>query len=330
MRCSLAIALAWLVLAPGALPAEEAGLAASGVVAIVNGTPILRQALNDVVDATVSLGNRKVEGSAKRQLQSDALSSLIELELLFQASEKADVHVAEADVDAQIQKTESRFATASEFQSAMRKRGVTLEQLRRDTMKTLAVERYLQQAVYTQVEVTDGDARTFYDANQSQFVRPEQVRARHILVRASQTASAAVRKRAQERAQKMLGEIRHGRDFAEVARSSSDDSASAKAGGELGYFSRGEMLPELEEVAFQLERGHTSDVFATKLGFHILSVIDHRAAGVRPFEEVKEGIRTTLVREARERARGAHVAELRSHGEVQILDPALAATAREN
>lgn len=317
LSCCVAL-LALLVRSSGA-----AGIAADGVVALVNDAPILRVALDEVVAATVDLGGTKLSEAALSELRRDALQGLVDLELLYQESMRTAVVVSAEEIERELKFSRERFPSQAAFDDAMRARGVTVEQLRRDTAKTLAIDRLLHQGPWRNLTINDDVVRAYFDSNPAQFQRQEQVRASHILIRASRNGGSDALERARTRADQMLRELKSGRDFAELARSSSEDSASARAGGELGYFGRGEMLPELEEAAFATEKGMLSGVFQTRLGFHILRVTDRRSAGLIPFVEVKEAIRSTLLREERSKSRAQLVAALRRDARIEILDPTL-------
>jgi len=137
------------------------------------------------------------------------------------------------------------------------------------------------------VVLTEDELRAAYAAGVDEFTVPEQVRARHVLFRLppepDEETVATVRAEAQE----LLDEIRAGGDFAALAEANSDDTASATAGGDLGWFSRGRMAPEFEDVAFVLDVDGTSEIVQTQFGLHIIRVDGKRAEQVRPFDEVR-------------------------------------------
>ena len=95
----------------------------------------------------------------------------------------------------------------------------------------------------------------------------------------------------------LLERVQAGEDFAELAKIYSEDTASKKEGGDLGYVKRGELVPEVEQAAFALKPGEVSDVVSSQYGLHLLQVEDYRASKVEPLESVKEKIRETLTQE---------------------------------
>jgi peptidyl-prolyl cis-trans isomerase C len=150
-----------------------------------------------------------------------------------------------------------------------------------DIKKRLIVEAYLKKKVEEQANISDADLQKFYDENKDKFKSGDQIKASHILVKDEKLA------------QEILGKLKAGGSFEELAKKNSMDSAGAK-GGDLGWFSKGSMLPEFEKAAFSLKEGETSGIVKTKFGFHIIKLTGKRAAGQRDFAEVKDQIKAAL------------------------------------
>ena len=126
----------------------------------------------------------------------------------------------------------------------------------------------------------------YFEENPAEFRIEKGVRARHILFKLAEGAAADEEKKIRERAEFVLGKAKGGADFAALAKEFSQDS-SGPAGGELGWFSAGQMVPEFEQAAFALGKGQVSDLVRTQFGFHIIKVEDVREAGSPPFEQVR-------------------------------------------
>lgn len=138
-------------------------------------------------------------------------------------------------------------------------------------------------------DVLEKMARSAYLAKPERFKQEEQIRAGHILIGENQSGG-------QETAKKILTELKAGADFENLARMRSSDRSSAEKGGDLGFFGRNVMAPEFEAAAFLLEKpGQLSDVVRTRFGYHIIKLQERRAAGIRPFDDV----RNQLIDEAR-------------------------------
>jgi peptidyl-prolyl cis-trans isomerase D len=147
------------------------------------------------------------------------------------------------------------------------------------------------------VNVTPADVERFYTDNAGLYHTPERVRARHILLQTVGREEDAVRQQAQD----VLAQLQKGSDFADLARTVSEDEGSKDEGGDLDYFTRGQMVPEFEAAAFALEPGQLSDLVKTQYGFHIIKVEDKLPAETRTLEEVRAEIQAQLVAERTER-----------------------------
>lgn len=159
-------------------------------------------------------------------------------------------------------------------------------------------QEYMIRAVGKEATVTDEEVKRFYDANEKGFLAPEQVRARHILIRVPSDASGEEKKKAREKIEGVWGRIKKGEDFARVAAELSEDTNSQMNGGDLGYFTKGQMAKPFEEAAFSLKAGQVSGVVETEFGYHLIKVEDHPEARMVTFDAVKEEIRGRLRGEA--------------------------------
>ena len=153
-------------------------------------------------------------------------------------------------------------------------------------------------AVMAGIEADEARARQAYDADQERFGQPEERRARHILVRVDADADEEEQAQARERIDALAAELAEDPTrFEEVAREASEDPGSARAGGDLGFFGPGVMVPEFEEVAFALEEDAISEPVRSDFGYHIIQVTDIRAGTVQPFDEVRDELVTELQRQ---------------------------------
>jgi peptidyl-prolyl cis-trans isomerase C len=150
--------------------------------------------------------------------------------------------------------------------------------------KRVIVEAFLKKKVEAQTAITDADLQKFYDQNKDKLKTGEQVRASHILVKS------------ETEAQDILGQIKKGGNFEQLASKYSIDAAKTK-GGDLGWFGKGSMIPEFEKVAFGMKEGEISGIVKTQFGYHIIKLTGKRPAGVPPFAEVKEQLKAKLLPE---------------------------------
>ncbi|MGB9081032.1 MAG: peptidylprolyl isomerase [Desulfuromonadaceae bacterium] len=161
-------------------------------------------------------------------------------------------------------------------------KGPEIEEKLQDLRKRLIVESFLKKKVEVESKVSDEELKKFYEQNKDKFKSGEQIRASHILVKT------------EKEAKDILAQLKAGGKFEELAKKSSVDSSAAK-GGDLGWFGKGSMVPAFEKAALALKEGQTSDVVKSDFGFHIIKLTGKRAAGIRPFDEVKEQIKGAIM-----------------------------------
>lgn len=165
-------------------------------------------------------------------------------------------------------------------------------------------------------------ARTMYKANPKDYEQPEQVSIRHILIAVKDKAQEEA---AHKQAQDLLAQLRTGADFAALAKEHSDDPGSATKGGSLGYFAKGRMVPEFDQVAFALrKKGDLSEIIKTQFGYHILQLEDAKPAGLQPFEEVKEALVAKVKQTEQQKGRNRLAEQLEAS--MNLDKPAVRAT----
>jgi peptidyl-prolyl cis-trans isomerase C len=168
---------------------------------------------------------------------------------------------------------------------------------------TFARNKLLMEALMQSVgkdAVTDAALRKLYDEAAKQIGDEQEVHARHILVETEADAKA------------VLVELKKGTDFAALAKQKSKDPGAAD-GGDLGYFTKDQMVPEFAEVAFKLGKGQTSDPVKTQFGWHIIKVEDRRKRAVPSFDQVKPQLESYLVR----KAQADYVTKLRESAKIE-------------
>ncbi len=170
--------------------------------------------------------------------------------------------------------------------------------------------------------VTDAEEHAYYDAHQADYKVDEQVKVRHILIKATTPAEDAA---AKAKAQGILDQLHHGGNFAELAKKYSDDPGSKAAGGELGFIKKGVTVPQFEQAAFALEPGQTSGLVKTQFGYHIIQSEAKQAAHTKPFDEVKGAILAALTQQKEQTAQGTFANQLAAEAKKSGLQATAAA-----
>lgn len=147
------------------------------------------------------------------------------------------------------------------------------------------------------LSVSDDEARSYYNSHPKEFIVPERTHARHILLKVPPDADAAKREEIKKKAEELFARLKMGEDFSKVAEAESQDEATSKKGGDLGFFSKGTMNPELEKAASALEVGAVSEPVLTDQGYEILKVDEKQPEKEVPFDLAKEKIVSKILEE---------------------------------
>ena len=216
-----------------------------------------------------------------RQFEQQFLSQLIRRAVLEPQAEKLGVEVTEQELTDRINEIKDDFQSASAFEEALKEQGLDadqLEQLVRDSL----VEEEVRSKVTEGAEPTDSELRDYYELHKGDY---EQTRAQHILVD-NQNLAGVIATRAADAPKKDADRV-----FAKLAKQFSTDTSNAKDGGDLGYFSPGDLVAPFEEAADKLRVGEVSSPVKTEFGWHVIRVTDRR---LESFEDVKNDIAEQL------------------------------------
>ena len=184
-----------------------------------------------------------------------------------------------------------------------------LEEIQELTEQIL-IQTLIEREILEKVKISDEETEKYYTENISNFIEKEQVHLFNILVET------------EEEAQNILEQLKNGIDFSEIAKEKSTGPSAAQ-GGDLGFVSKGTIIPEIEEVIFALEVGNLSEIVQTDFGFHILKISDKKPEITKTLEEVKEEIITILLPLRQREEFDTLVNNLKSRVEIQINEEAL-------
>ncbi|MDI3538277.1 MAG: hypothetical protein PWP12_629 [Bacillota bacterium] len=232
------------------------------------------------VDRRVAIGSLLMpELDVSQVPRAGVVDQLLEEEMLLTEAENQGITIEPEKVKAAWEELYAglmaQYGDAEKLEAALKKAGITESDLKKVLADNLKLAE-LYQKVTADVKVSADEAEQYYRENLAEFEVPEQVKASHILV--------AEEKLAEEIRSRLL----KGEDFAELAREYSIDPGSKETGGELGYFSRGQMVPEFDQAAFDTPVGELSPVVKSSFGFHIIKVEDKKPARTLSFAEVEE------------------------------------------
>jgi peptidyl-prolyl cis-trans isomerase C len=234
-----------------------------------------------------------VDGPTRERLAGEALDTLVNMELLYQETQRRGITVPAEEVRQQVESLKGRFGDEEAYAQTMEQTGYTEAELESEILRQMAIESLLARDIAPGVSLSSEEVRGYYDANPELFRTPEQVRARHILIRLDRGAQPEAQRDALERIQDIRRRIVGGEDFAALAREVSEDG-SREQGGDLGFFSREQMVPEFAEAAFALSPGTVSEPIRTDFGYHLIEVTDRKEAQALEYSEVEPQLRGYL------------------------------------
>ena len=252
------------------------------------------------------------------------LDQIITQEVLVQDAQRKRITVTERELDALVSEAISRSGwTPDQFNQVLTAQGMTMRDLKDLYRVSVLIEKLINHSVLSGVEVTDEEIEEFYNANQDMFrVATDQVRAEHILIRVSPETRNETE--AFEIAQDVAQRAIDGENFTSLVMEFSEDPTILQNSGDLGYFSRGVMISDFEDVAFSLSISEISNPVRTELGYHIIKVTDRRFEGdLLPLSESRQRIRENLLGQRQQVAVEAFIIELRENANIVVFEDVL-------
>jgi len=265
-----------------------------------------------------TLSDEELAGEANRMLR-EALEQAIDDRILLRQARLADAQIDEKAVEKQLDETRAQFDSEDAFLRALEATGDTVSAFRerlRKRMLAAGMAASRMKRFEKEVVVSEADVAQYYQDHKDEFVYPERVRCRTIYMEAGDDPQERAVVKA--RLEQLKDEIEAGADFVELA-NAYGESPYDEEGGLIGWMTRADFNPALENAVFALRDGEVSDVIELPGGFHLILVEQHQEAGLRTLDEVRADIEPKL-REQRARQRfDEWMAELRKQSRVQIF-----------
>lgn len=223
------------------------------------------------------------------------LDQMIYTEAIYEAAKKENLLPTEEEVNKSIEEFNTSIKDNDAYKKQLKELGIDDNFLKYQFERNLASDNY-KEKFNKDNSVTNDEMKKYYDENKDDFYI-DQVEASHILIKTiddeDKKLSDEKKAEAKKKAEEVLAKAKAGEDFSELAKEYSQDTVSAKNGGDLGFFKKGEMVKPFEEAAFSMKVGEISDLVESDFGYHIIKVTD-KEDRQKTFDEVKETIRKTL------------------------------------
>jgi peptidyl-prolyl cis-trans isomerase SurA len=298
--CTFAAATFIAVLIPVSVCAQSKNAVAADIVARVNDDVITlsdyqkaeQQLHEEVARDCQGCPQDKIDAQFKEQ-QKDLLRGLIDQSLMVQRAKDMGVNV-DADLNKKLDdvRKQNGLATLEELQKGVEANGLSWEDYKTTMRNGLLTKEVVRREVGAHIDISSDEVKQYYAAHPQEFTQPEEVVLSEIVL-STEGKNAEDTLFAQKRAEALRNRLMAGDDFSETARRYSEGS-TAKDGGALGTFKRGELPSQLEEVVFKMDKGQITEVIQTKTGFEILKVDNHLQAGLQPMDKVDSEIRNSL------------------------------------
>jgi peptidyl-prolyl cis-trans isomerase SurA len=286
--------------------------------AVVNGQPLVYSDIVERVQPELAKVDKLPPAErekARKELLLRSVDQLVDEKLVEAEAATYQVEVTEEETNKQAEAlARQNGLTLEQFKEELAKQKVDYAQVR-DGLKRQTLRYKLLQAKVKPRKITEEEIKAAYA---QRTAHPEyEVRARHIFIRIPPSATPEQLEAARDKAELALRRVTNGDEFAVVARDLSD-GPTAKQGGDLGYFKRGLLLPELENAALQMKPGESSGLIKTAAGYHLVHVEDRRALPVKPLAEMQEEIRQQLGSESIVGEQTRFLQQLRKAAQVDI------------
>src|ERR1700687_1235037 len=249
--------------------------------------------------------------------QKNTLRDLIDQSLLVQRGKDMSVNV-EPEVIKKLDqiRIQNKIDSMEDLEKAVTSQGTNWEDFKNNIRTGLLTQRVIGSEVGSHITIGKDEIAKYYNEHKAEFVRPEQVALREIEV-STQGKTEAELPDLKKKAETALKRVQDGEDFGEIAKRFSDGS-TAKQGGFLGVYKRGELSKELEDVVFKMKKNGLTDIMDTKQGYLILQVLERYEQGQQPLNKVENEINDHLYSERMEPAMRAYLKTLREQSYVVI------------
>ncbi len=312
MRAAVAIAAGVAALLAAGCRSGSGGAERTGPapVAVVNGEPVSREAFDRELQQ-LRVGG---EGGSTDVLRASIVEGLVSRTLLLQQARARGVAVGPEQVERALLALRAEYPGTA-FDDMLAQERLSVAELKNRLRDQLTIEKLFQDEVFARIQVPDEEVARYYAAHLAEFDEPERVHARQVVLRSREEA---VRVRDEVR--------RKPASFAAVA-SRASIAPEGKRGGDLGWFGKGQGMPEVFDACFKLAPGAISDVVPSPFGFHVFQVIEKKPPSRRSLEQARPAIAARLARDARAKAQEEYVATLRGQAKIQV-DPTAVASVK--
>ena len=263
--------------------------ASANVVARVNGKDITTSQLEKQIQVRLNGSEQPPSSEEQQDLKLQVLNQMINDQILLEQAGTATLNATDAEVDVKFNEFKSQYSE-EKFQELLKEQKMTVDDIRNELRKSITIDKLVNKEITSKISVTDAEIKAFYDKNKETFNLPESYHIAHILVTPvadpdlpNKATDAKTPDEARQKAARLLRDIQTGKDFATVAKESSEDPSSGPAGGDLNFQplqAIENIDPRLAQSVQKMRAGETfPTVIETRYGFHIVKLLEKDAGG---------------------------------------------------
>ncbi len=304
---------------------------------------LFNQTANNPALQMFGLNGKKVDKKSfmYTMIKDKVVNELIIRALLEDEIQKRHIVVTKQDTDEALNKAIEQVGSKAKFNAILKEYGVSLSEFKKDLVEEVKMRKLID--MLEKVNISEADAKKYYNQNISKFTYPDKVRASHILIAANpeeikemakadeknknmteEELKAYVDNQMKERLKKaetLLAQVQKDpSSFAKVAKENSEDVESAKQGGDLGFFAKQEMVESFANTAFSMKPNTISNIVKSPYGYHIIMVTDRKEAGQDSFEKVKSDIMLYLENDKKVKILEKFVESLKKTAKIEYIN----------
>jgi peptidyl-prolyl cis-trans isomerase SurA len=318
-RATMLLAAAVMVLPSGTAAGAET---VDRIVAVVNGEIIVLSELRPISQNYMRQMSEqfKVEAGDEqfREAERRILDQLIDEKLVNQEADRLTITISEREIDTAVKEMQNRNKlNDAQFAAVLADEGLTMPKYREQLKGQMKKVRVIDQEIKSRIQVSKEEIEAYYEKHASDFNAEPEVRIQQIRLVISPEAGEKEINRIQAQAESILSKIKGGEDFTSLVNLYSQDP-SASAGGDMGVFKRGELLPAIDEYAFGMKPGEVSPVIKTEGGFHIVKVLARREPSALTEEERRAEVKDVIFSQKAEELFKEWIAKLRKKAYIEV------------
>lgn len=240
---------------------------------------------------TIYAGDKLME--KLEEARQRAIEQLIEDKLILSEAKKLNIEVSDKEINARLEEVKRNFGSEEDFENAILDQRMTIKDLKARYKEQMMTRKLIDQNVGARIAITPIDVNNYYNSHLGEFAQEEALKLRNILIRPKDDSDV---QRALDLAKDIEKKLKDGADFAQAAKAYSEGPGAGE-GGMIGYVKKGDLLPEIETVVFNLKEGEVSDIIQTSLGYHIFKLEEKREARTLTLREARRDAEEAIFRE---------------------------------